>query len=297
MNQLSDLAGLAGLKICKMTGTGNDFILVDNREANIPEKIMPLMAKGLCRRRRSAGADGLAILEPTDRVDPKYGKVDFKWYFWNADGSSAEMCGNGSRCAARFANDVGLAGKTMVFDTIAGPIRAEVLEGGISKLEMTKPFGFEADIDLEAAGQKLRLDFVNTGVPHALAEVGDIENAPIVELGRAIRYHDYFQPAGTNANLFQVKDSVVCLRTYERGVEDETLACGTGVVAAALVIGGRGLLKPPITVEVRSRERLTVHFTPGKKGEFGDVFLEGPASYVYRGEIDPEAFDWLKTEV
>ena len=296
MSQINDLAGLDGLKICKMTGTGNDFIFVDNREAKISEKIMPLMAKGLCCRRRSVGADGLAILEPTGRVDPKHGKVDFKWYFWNADGSSAEMCGNASRCAARYANDIGLAGKTMVFDTIAGPIRAQVLGGGISKLEMTKPFGFESDINLEAAGRKLRLDFVNTGVPHALTEVDDIEHAPIVELGRAIRQHDYFQPAGTNANLYQVKDGIVYLRTYERGVEDETLACGTGVVAAALVIGGRGLLKPPITVQVRSRERLTVHFTPGKEGEFGEVFLEGPASYVYRGEIDLEAFDWLKTE-
>jgi diaminopimelate epimerase len=293
--ELERLEALAGLEFTKMSGTGNDFILVDNRRAEVPARDMSLLARAVCRRQLSAGADGLIILSPSARVDPKLGKVHFRWDFFNADGSSAEMCGNGGRCAARFARDMGLAGAEMVFDTLAGPIRAWVGEAGRVKLEMTRPFGWYQDLDLEAAGRTLRLDGVNTGVPHAVVAVEEAGSAPVVELGRPLRWHRHFAPAGTNVNFAAVAGGELVVRTYERGVEDETLACGTGAVAAALVAGRRGLLQPPVSVVVASGERLAVHFDPATEG-FGEVFLEGPAAYVYRGALHAEAFAWLGRE-
>jgi len=292
MAGLQGLPALAGMDITKMTGTGNDFILVDNRKARVPVELMPLLARAVCRRRQSVGADGLILLEPSDRVDPKHGKIDFRWHFYNADGSEAEMCGNGGRCAARFARDRGLAGDEMVFDTLAGPIRAWMVKEDVVRLQMVPPSGAYRDLELEALDRRVRLDGVNTGVPHAVLAVEGLEAAPVRELGRALRFHPHFQPAGTNVNFTAVKDGELWIRTYERGVEDETLACGTGAVASALVAGGRGLLKPPITVRVRSGELLKVYFTP--RGErFEKVMLEGAAAYVFEGTLDRQAFDWL----
>jgi len=293
-NNVNDLTPMAGLGFTKMTGTGNDFILLDNREDKIPQQIMSLLARALCRRGRSVGADGLICLQPSARVDSKLGRVDFRWDFFNADGSSAEMCGNGGRCAARFARDTGLAGPEMVFDTLAGAIRAWV-QGGTVKLEMTPPTGAYQGLALEAEGATVSLDGVNTGVPHAVLMVEDIKSAPVRELGRVLRFHEHFAPAGSNVNFAQPVGGELVVRTYERGVEDETLACGTGAVASALVAGARGLLEPPVTVRVASGEKLMVHFTAGEAGP-GEVFLEGPASYVYEGRLSPEAWAWLETE-
>jgi diaminopimelate epimerase len=287
------LLELAGIEFVKMTGTGNDFILIDNRQSQVPPELMPPLARALCQRRRSVGADGLILLAPSARVDSKQGRVDFRWHFFNADGSSAEMCGNGGRCAARFAFDQGLAGQRMVFDTLAGPIRAEVGEGGVVKLEMVPPHEPYFDLNLEVEGQQVSLDGINTGVPHAVVAVDDLEDAPVVSLGRALRWHPHFQPAGTNVNFVQPVGDELHIRTYERGVEDETLACGTGAVASALIAGHKGWLNPPVTVRVRSGETLTVHFSQGKEG-FGEVFLEGPAHYVYQGRLQAEAFAWIK---
>ncbi len=288
---LERLRSLAGLRFAKMQGTGNDFILIDGRGVDIPAGLGAELARGLCLRARSAGADGLIILSPSDRVDQRLGKVDFGWDFFNADGSSAEMCGNGGRCAARFALDIGLAGPAMVFDTIAGPIRAQV-EGAVVKLEMTAPNGAYRDLALSADGTDVLLDGVNTGVPHAVIAVDDLEAAPVRDLGRAVRFHRHFAPAGTNVNFVKAEGGRLLLRTYERGVEDETLACGTGAVASALVAGMKGWLQPPVTVAVRSGEQLRVHFSEGPDGP-GEVFLEGAANYVYHGEVHAEAFAWM----
>lgn len=143
MSETQALNSLAGLDFVKMTGSGNDFIVVDNRGAGVPPALMSRLARALCPRRLSVGADGLILLRPSDRVDPVRGPVDFAWDFFNADGSSAEMCGNGGRCAARFARDRGIAGDQMLFDTLAGPIRAWV-SGGVVKLELVQPRGFTA---------------------------------------------------------------------------------------------------------------------------------------------------------
>ncbi|MFZ5584412.1 MAG: diaminopimelate epimerase [Thermodesulfobacteriota bacterium] len=285
------LRGLHGLKFAKMNGSGNDFVLIDNRAAHIDPALMPALARGVCARGRSVGADGLIILEPSDRVDPRLGRVDFRWHFFNADGSSAEMCGNGGRCAARFACDQGLAGPSMVFDTIAGPIRAWV-EGATVKLEMVPPGGAYAGLRLEGPSGPVEVAGVNTGVPHAVVAVDDIEAAPVRELGRRLRFHQHFAPAGTNVNFVRAADGELWVRTYERGVEDETLACGTGAVASALMAGSWGWLKSPVTVRVRSGERLKVHFRlDGDK--FGEVFLEGAAAYVYEASLHREAFAWM----
>jgi diaminopimelate epimerase len=293
MKDISPLLPWAGTKITKMTGTGNDFVLIDNREAKISAEVMPLLAEAVCCRRRSVGADGLIILSPSDRVDERCGPVDFKWDFYNADGSSAEMCGNGGRCAARFAFDNGLAGKEMVFDTLAGPIRAWIMDQEV-KLEMIQPFGAYRDVTVALEDREFTLDGVNTGVPHAVLPVEDIESTDVTLWGRAIRYHEHFSPQGTNANFAQAKEGVLLVRTYERGVEDETLACGTGVTASALVAGWRGWLKSPVRVRVRSGEWLTVYFTLEDEN-ITNVFLQGAASYVFTGLLNQEAFDWLKS--
>lgn len=292
--QIKRLEALAGIELVKMTGTGNDFILVDNRKAAVPRELMSQLALGLCQRRRSVGADGMIFLEPSRRVDPVRGTVDWRWHFFNADGSAAEMCGNGGRCAARFAHDVGLAGPEMVFDTTAGPIRAWIKEQGV-KLEMIHPFGAYRGVELKVDGGKVKMDGVNTGVPHAVIAVEDINAAPVVPVGREVRFHQHFAPAGTNVNFACAVDGELVMRTYERGVEDETLACGTGAVASALMLGPAMGLKSPVTVRVRSGERLKVHFD--KQGEeFGAVFLEGAAHYVYSGKLHAEALAWLYTQ-
>lgn len=293
MSDIQSLIPLAGIEIVKMTGTGNDFVVLDNREAKVPREAMPLLAKAVCQRRRSVGADGLIILEPTDRVDPDLGPVDFRWHFFNADGSAAEMCGNGGRCAARFAYDRGLARREMVFDTIAGPIQAWLGDNGLVKLQMVRPFDAYSDLELEAAGQKLRMHGINSGVPHAVLLWEDIQAAPLKDLGREIRFHQHFAPAGTNVNFARAVGGELVVRTYERGVEDETLACGTGAVASALMLGPALGLTSPVTVKVASGERLKIYFE-GQGDSFSQVFLEGAADYVFQGTLHEEAFSWIQ---
>jgi diaminopimelate epimerase len=288
------LAACHGLAFAKMNGSGNDFILIDNREAQIVPLTMPLMARGLCARGLSVGADGLIILEASSRVDPRLGKVDFQWRFFNADGSSAEMCGNGGRCAARFALDHGLAGQRMVFDTLAGPIRAWV-DGATVKLEMVPPHGAYRGVIMDDLPEQVVIDGVNTGVPHAVIVYENLDAAPVRELGRFIRFHQHFAPAGTNVNFAALREGELWVRTYERGVEDETLACGTGAVASALVAGTSMGLASPVAVRVKSGERLKVHFKM-KPGGFEEVFLEGAAVYAYEGRLHREAFAWMNSQ-
>lgn len=292
MTAREQIGFLAGISFTKMTGTGNDFILVDNRRAHIPVESMPRLAQAVCCRRRSAGADGLIVLNPPAPGQAQEGVVEIKWDFFNSDGSSAEMCGNGARCAARFARDLGLAGQEMVLHTLAGPIRAKVLQDNLVRIQMVKPSGAYSALELETKSGLVKLQGVNTGVPHAVVFVDDIENAPVRELGRELRFHAHFAPAGTNVNFAVLSGNQLLVRTYERGVEDETLACGTGVVASALMAGAAGMVTSPVDVRVRSGEMLKVYFEQ-QGGDFDQVFLEGPTSYVYDGVLNREAFDWL----
>lgn len=261
----------------KMSGSGNDFILIDHRKPIFQREHMKEFVQKVCRRRISVGADGLIFIEPSE-------KADFKWQFFNADGSEAEMCGNGGRCAARFAYLKGIAGSSLTFETIAGVLSAEV-DGKRVKLELTRPHGLKLDENLVVEGKPLRVSSINTGVPHAVHFVDDVEQWDVVRMGRAIRNHSHFAPSGTNANFVQIgKDSHLAVRTYERGVEDETLACGTGATASAVVAHLLKKVEPPVAVTTRSGEILTIHFQ-SRDGVLTDVFLEGDVTPVFEGKL------------
>ncbi len=263
------------LPFSKLSGSGNDFIIIDNMDGKINADEFKSRVPYICRRALSVGADGVIIIEPSE-------SVHFKWRFFNSDGSEAEMCGNGGRCAARFAYEKGIAPRQMSFETLAGIIKAEV-SGRLVKVQLTKPFGWLMDAVLEDLG--VSYCFVNTGVPHVVLFVDDIETIDVEGLGRKIRFHRAFAPAGTNVNFAAVSNDRLYIRTYERGVEAETLACGTGATACALVAMRKGLLSSPVEVVTRGGEVLKVY------SEGGDVFLEGGTRWVYDGVMKEEAWE------
>jgi len=275
------MINMDSIEFWKMNGSGNDFIVIDNRDGKVPENDMKALVRGACRRRESVGADGMIFI-----VGSK--KYDFAWRFFNADGGEAEMCGNGSRCAARFASLNGIAGASMTFETLAGPVSAEV-KGRIVKVLMPVPSGLRKDIDLTLKTGRISADFINTGVPHAVVYVQYLEQHPVFEQGREIRYHSAFAPAGTNANFIRVLNpNYIEVRTYERGVEDETLACGTGSIASALTANARGIAQSPVTVKTRGGEELKIYFE--KNGDsFTRVWLEGGTAIACKGRLNEEA--------
>ena len=265
----------------KMSGSGNDFIILDNRKGIVDGDDLRDLVRKTCRRKVSVGADGFILLQGSE-------KADFKWKFFNADGSEAEMCGNGGRCAARFAYLKGIAGKEMSFETLAGIIRAEILKDRV-KLEMTIPGCVELDKKIFLEGEEHLVDFINTGVPHVVVFVHDLNEYPVEKLGRTIRYHSEYKPAGTNVNFVCVRDrSNIIIRTYERGVENETLACGTGAVAASLIGYLKGMVSPPVAVKTKGGEILNVHFKY-KEEVFYEVYLEGDARVIYEGKLWDDA--------
>jgi diaminopimelate epimerase len=267
------------LPFSKLQGTGNDFIIVDNRKKifeafckGIPEREA---IKKICSRRTGVGADGLILIETSDTAN-------FRWRFFNSDGSTAEMCGNGARCAARFAKEKGIAPDKMKFETLAGTIEAEVKDRSV-KVKLSKPKDLKQNI--KVCG--LTGHFINTGVPHFVVFTDRVDLVNVKELGRKIRNDELFKPNGTNVNFAEVRLDRVLVRTYERGVEDETLACGTGSVASALIAAKVFNLPSPVTVETRSGELLKVYFDEN----FEEVFLEGETIYVYDGELKRELLD------
>ena len=266
----------------KMSGCGNDFIFIDNRRRILdPDHLGDFVPK-VCAPKISVGADGVVLIEDSR-------KANFRWRFFNSDGSEAEMCGNAGRCAARFAVLKGIAPEKLAFETLAGIIAAEVF-GRRVKLQMVKPFGLKLDLAVQIDGTSLSLHFLNTGVPHAIQFVPEASKVNVKDLGRKIRFHAHFQPSGTNANFAQVIDRKnIKVRTYERGVEDETLACGTGAVASALISGAKGFVDSPVAVETSGGEILNIHFQ--KKGDgFDPVFLEGDTRLVCEGDLWEEAY-------
>jgi diaminopimelate epimerase len=229
------------------------------------------------------GADGLILVEPSS-------KAEFRMRIFNADGSEAEMCGNGARCVARFAEILGIAGSHMAFETLAGLIRADV-HGGRVKVQLSQPQDLRLRQSIDVDGVTHHVHSINTGVPHAVIFCSDLEEIAVQALGRRIRFHPAFQPRGTNVNFAAVLDThTLAIRTYERGVEDETLACGTGAVASALVGASLGLVPSPVQVRVRSGETLTVYFS-GRGPEFHEVFFEGEVRLIYQGELFEEAME------
>jgi len=269
------------LPFVKMSGAGNDFIIIDHRTPIIAPEEMSEFARLVCRRKFSVGADGLILLEDSDQAD-------FRWRFFNGDGSVAEMCGNGARCAARFAFLHGIAPEQMRFETLAGIIEAKV-SGSTVSVKMTPPKDLKLQRELEVEGKTITLHSVDTGVPHAVLFVEDIEQVDIRSLGRLIRHHQAFMPAGTNVNFIGRSAEAFKVRTYERGVEDETLACGTGATACALVAALLDKAESPVEIITSGGDRLTILFDLLDGPAIDNVFLKGAAHIVYQGELTAEA--------
>jgi diaminopimelate epimerase len=264
------------LKFTKMNGAGNDFVMLDNLDRRLA--LAPDQIAHLCDRHRGVGADGVLIVVP-----PTNG-ADFRMRYYNADGGEADMCGNGARCFARYASR--LTGNTgaISFETPAGVIRAEC-EGPNVRLAMSEPRDLTLDRDLQLPGGAVVAHSINTGVPHAVVFVENLEDTDVRALGAALRHHPDFAPKGANANFIQIiTPQTIAIRTYERGVEDETLACGTGVVAAALILHEKHGAPSPVSVRVRGGDTLVVSFS-NAAGVYRDVSLTGPADFVFEGQI------------
>ena len=265
------------LRFTKMNGAGNDFVVIDNRAGLI--RLNREQIARLCDRHRGVGADGLLAVEPAEHG------ADFRMRYYNADGGEAEMCGNGARCFARFAGRLSSQCAKVHFETIAGTIVAEFL-GERVRLSMSDPRDRRPNLELQIDGKTIAVHSINTGVPHAVAVVEDLENVPVALLGAAIRYHAAFAPRGTNANFIcRCNAQTIAIRTYERGVEGETLACGTGVVAGALVFHEITGAASPVQVRVRGGDTLEVGFAETDNG-YRDVTLTGPADFVFEGDIE-----------
>lgn len=253
----------------KMHGAGNDFILVDDRARVFPIDDRAFIAR-IGARRTGIGCDGIILLQPSE-------PADLRMRFINPDGNEQDMCGNGARCFARLACDLGAAPARMAIETGAGIVRAEV-SGDQIRLILGNPSDLKSGLD---AGLDWPVDFANTGVPHAVVRVDDLAGLDLPGLGRRLRYHPLFAPEGTNANFVKVEaDATVSIRTYERGVEAETLACGTGAVAAAWVAVRHGWAGWPVAVHCAGGYDLLVD-----SGAAG-ISLSGPAEYVFEGEVE-----------
>jgi len=265
------------LRFTKMNGAGNDFILFDNRTGDIALDRSQI-AK-LCDRHRGIGADGILLLEnPTNRAD-------FRMRYFNADGGEAEMCGNGARCFARFANKVGGQKTKLSFETPVGVISAE-LKGDLVTLRMTEPTDLRLNVILPMVAENKTVHFINTGVPHVVIPVGKTEDADVRREGAAIRRHKMFSPNGTNVDFIEKRGpNKIAIRTYERGVEDETLACGTGIVAGALIFAATENCEGPVTVLARGGDELQVSFEKVEES-FRNVTLTGPAEFVFEGTVE-----------
>lgn len=261
----------------KMHGAANDFILVDDRALTFPAEDRRWIAS-ICARRTGIGAEGLILIQPSHAAH-------FRMRFFNPDGSEVEMCGNGARCVARLAHGLGVAPAQMRFETIAGIVGA-LVRGQQVALNMTEPKDWRLNRTLQIDGNTIPYHFVNSGVPHVVVRVEDLDNTPVATLGRAIRYHSDFAPVGTNANFVCVLGrDLLRVRTYERGVEAETLACGTGIVASGLIAARLGWVHLPVRVQAASGDVLEVNGHMSGDA-ITDVTLTGPAVHVFHGEIE-----------
>jgi len=266
----------------KLSASGNDFIIFLNFEGKITLEEGKILAKKLCRPKFSISADGLILLEK-----PSISSASFSWKFFNSDGSEAEMCGNGARCVARLVEDLGLFKSPFYFETKAGLIYAEV-KGERVKVALTSPKDLKLNLVIRTDYDWFMAHFVNTGVPHVVIFWDDIESAPVEKIGFKIRYHEIFKPAGTNVNFVELVEGdkkYLKIRTYERGVEAETLACGTGASASAYVSYKLCLVDKKVDLLTKSGEILTVYI----EDEGNKIYLEGDTRFVFEGRIKKEA--------
>jgi diaminopimelate epimerase len=261
----------------KMHGAGNDFIMIDDMEARFDES--PALISALCESHRGIGADGLILLRSAGDG------ADFAMRYFNCDGSEAEMCGNGARCAAKFALERGVAGKIMTFLTGAGPVSAEV-DGSLVRIGLEPVHGLRLEMELSGG---IKAGFVVSGVPHAAVFVDDARSwdaESLLKTARAVRYDKSFEPAGTNVNIVTVesRDRLV-YRTYERGVEAETLACGTGAIGVSVIAAHMGLVASPVRCETSGGDELETSFELTEDGARGCA-LAGPAVTSFTGNVD-----------
>jgi len=291
------------INFTKMVASGNDFVIIENREPKTKNQKLPFLAKNICDRKFGVGADGLLVLE-------KSKIADIRMRIFNADGSEAEMCGNGARCVALWLakNQKPLVRirlpsarskievpktdnrepitENLTIQTKAGIIMAQVKANNV-KIKMTEPKNIKLNLPIKVNNRTLHVNFINTGVPHTVIFVEGLEKIDVFNLGRMIRYHKRFSPQGTNVDFVEVlKDDSISLRTYERGVEDETLACGTGAVASAIIFNMQYPIRnmSKINVYTKSGQILIVYFKrTGNK--FSEVWLEGKARMVFKGEF------------
>ncbi len=256
------------LTFYKYQGTGNDFIIFDNRKLSV--KLNMNQIGFLCDRRFGIGADGLMLLQ--NKKD-----FDFEMVYYNSDGNESSFCGNGSRCIVSFAKELGVINKTETKFIATDGIHTAKINGNIISMKMNDVENIEVDNDSY---------LLNTGSPHYVKFTSGVKTADMVAEGRSIRYSDKFKKEGVNVNLAEKNGKGIYVRTYERGVEDETLSCGTGVTASALASSIQGVSTAENYSKILTRGgELTVHFHKGKNNSFTDIWLEGPATFVFKGEV------------
>ncbi len=266
------------LDFTKMNGAGNDFVLIDNRARKV--RLSRSQVVRLCDRHRGVGADGVLLLVPSAS-----GKADWAWEFYNRDGSTGEMCGNGARCFSRFVQKLTGVSGGLTFETEAGVITAS-FQGERVTVNLTPPGDLRLNQRVVLSVGTETIHAINTGVPHAVLFVPDADRVMMEQLGPEIRHHPHFGPKGTNVNFAQrLGPNHIRVRTFERGVEGETLACGTGVTAAALIAARLHGFTSPVNVQVQGGEELAVTFKE-EGGEFREVRLSGPAEFVFEGRIE-----------
>jgi diaminopimelate epimerase len=276
------LSALRSMKIhfYKYQANGNDFVVIDNRESKL--SLTKAQIEKICDRRFGVGADGVMLIE-------NHPTLHFNLEYFNSDGTQS-LCGNGSRAAVQFASWLGLVNGKATFNAYDGPHDAELLPSGIVRLRMN-------DVDgVRELGKDLH---INTGSPHYIRFVDDVSNYPVFDEGRKIRYSDTFAPGGTNVNFVALQaGNTIFVRTYERGVENETLACGTGVTAAALAASFHGYTSPVsiktlggnLSVEFKSGQAGSrpekAPLSTGQVGTFQEIYLVGPAKMVFEGHLE-----------
>lgn len=279
---------MSSLSFTKMAGAGNDFIVIDNRTLRLTDARAASLARLVCPRRTSVGADGLLLLDASR-------ETDFRMRYYNADGSRAPFCGNGARCLARFAYRRGIVGPEMAFDADDGRHQATIV-GREVRLRLVDPADVILNRRIDGFARSPVIHTLNTGTVHAVIRSDDVEAEDVARDGRALRSHPMFQPGGTNVNFMQtVAPSGLALRTYERGVEAETLSCGTGAGAAAVTFALLDGVPAPITVHTRSGEPLVVDFQRDGDSITG-VSLQGSAHIIYDGELAEDVCVHLRAD-
>ncbi len=285
------------MEFWKMNGAGNDFIIINNFKGTIPAEKFPYIAETLCERHLSIGADGfMVVTQPSEEYKDK---ADFKMMFFNSDGSLGEMCGNGARCICRYGYETGLSGETQKIETTAGLVTGKRISERTYKIRLNDPSVIKLDEDIKVGDKHIQASYVelgDPGIPHSVVEIKDLEKYPsdkLFELGRAIRFYEGY-PKGANVNFYElIGNDHIIEKTYERGVEDFTYACGTGTGSVVAVLTLKGMVSgKDVKVDVRGG-RLNVDIDRDKKdpGNINNIYLKGPTNIVAKGDVLDEELE------